>query len=186
MTCSEFVAGFSEYYDGTAPRGYAQRAEVHLRGCPSCRRYKQVVETGARLLRALPAPDLADDFRPRLQHRLYHVDQDALLRRHTASGSTAMAVLGIAVLLAAVAWSPVLRPGAPMVDLAPIIVSAPPAVLRVPLPSAFPFGSDESVRPAHDAGLWDDANLLLFEYSPLSQRYGGGSGLPRAGLDGDR
>ena len=37
-----------------------------------------------------------------------------------------------------------------------------------------------------DADLWDDAHALLFEYSPLSQRYRQRALLRRAGLNEDR
>jgi anti-sigma factor RsiW len=190
MTCSEFVAHFSEFYDGTAPEDFARRAEDHLATCPTCCRYQEVVERGAKLLRRLPAPDLPEDFRPRLQHRIFHVDDPVVPGGPTSSVSTIMAVVGMAVLLAAVAWSPALRPRVPVVDLPPIVVSRPPALLRVTPVRAFPFGSGipagwaAEIRQWED--LWGDANWLLFEYSPLSQRYRGTPGVQRVGLDSDR
>ncbi|HKJ01512.1 MAG TPA: zf-HC2 domain-containing protein, partial [Longimicrobiales bacterium] len=83
MTCTEFVDGFSEYHDGTASEAQIRRAEDHLASCPRCRRYREVVVQGAALLRSLPPPDVQEDFVPRLQHRLYHVDEEAALRRDT-------------------------------------------------------------------------------------------------------
>lgn len=190
MTCSEFVAHFSEYYDGTAPEEFARRAEEHLERCPTCCRYRDVVERGAGLLRRLPAPDLPDDFRPRLQHRIFHVDDPVVPGGPTSSVSTIMAVVGMAVLLAAVAWSPALRPQMPVVDLPPIVVSRPPAALGVTPAGAFPFGVAIPARRAADMrqweDLWDDANWLLFEYSPLSRRYRAATGVQRVGLDSDR
>jgi hypothetical protein len=185
MTCSEFVTRFSEYYDGTVPEEYVGAAHAHLAGCPSCRRYRHVVERGAQLLQALPTPAVRDDFRPRLQHRLYHVDQEAVLRRHTASGATALAVAGISVLLTAVAWSPTLRPSSPVVELPPIVVSRPPPGAVRPALN-FP---DRGVRMPfldREVGLWDDAHTLLFEYSRLSQQYERRSPLQRTRLDEDR
>jgi anti-sigma factor RsiW len=190
MTCSEFVARFSEYYDGTAPEEFARRAEQHLGTCPTCCRYQEVVERGAKLLRRLPAPDLPEDFRPRLQHRIFHVDDPIVPGGPTSSVSTILAVVGMAVLLAAVAWSPVLRPRAHMVELPPIVVTRPPAILRATPAGAFPFGGGLSAGRAVDfrrwADLWGDANWLLFEYSPLSRRYRGPAGVQRVGLDSDR
>ena len=185
MTCSEFITRFSEYYDGTVPEEYIREAHAHLAGCASCRRYRHVVERGAQLLQALPAPAVRDDFQPRLQHRLYHVDQEVALRRHTASGATALAVAGISVLLTAVAWSPALRPSSPVVELAPIVVSRPPARAVRPALSFLDRGARTPFLD-REAGLWDDAHTLLFEYSRLSQQYERRSPLQRTRLDEDR
>lgn len=136
------------------------------------------------MLRSLPAPDIREDFVHRLQHRLYHVDEAAALDRHTSSGANALAVLGVAILLTAVAWSPALRPGSPVVELAPIVVSRPP-VSRV-RPVA--FSALSTVRPAlraSDSVLWNDAHTLLFEYSRLARRYGHASAVRQAGLQED-
>ena len=132
MTCTEFVEGFSEYYDGTAPEATIEEADAHLDVCASCRRYRHVMERGAELLRSLPTPEVTEDFAPRLQHRLYHVDQDTVLRSQTSSGTTALAIVGMALLLTAVAWSPALRATAPTVELAPIVVSRPPVAHAAP------------------------------------------------------
>jgi hypothetical protein len=132
----------------------------------------------------LPAPDVREDFVPRLQHRLYHVDEEVALRRDASSGTSALAVLGVALVLTAVAWSPTFRQGAPVVELAPIVVSRPPASVR---PATFSALSTR--RPfdgVTDAGLWGDAHAILFEYSRLARRYGQGSVFRQAGLQEDR
>ncbi len=186
MTCSEFVEGFSEVYDGVASEEAVRAAEEHLASCSSCRRYRYVVERGAELLRALPATNVHEDFAPRLRHRLLHAEGDALIRRHTDSGATALAVLGIAVLLTAVAWAPALRPSAPVVELAPIVVDSPPAAARTRSVASFSaFASETTAKPLQ-ADLWGDARTLLFQYSRLAQRYGPRSSLGRDGLDQDR
>lgn len=184
MTCTEFVERFSEYHDGTALEAQIREAEDHLDSCRQCRRYRDVVAQGAELLRSLPAPDVREDFVPRLQHRLYHVDEEAALHRHTSSGTTALAVFGVALLLTAVAWSPTFRQGAPVVELAPIVVSRPPASRMRPVV----FSALSTRRPitrARNAALFDDAHTLLFEYSRLAQRYGHGSAVRPAGLQED-
>jgi predicted anti-sigma-YlaC factor YlaD len=188
MTCSEFVIRFSEYYDGTASGAYLREAEAHLTGCPSCREYRHVVERGVQLLQTLPTPTIRDDFRPRLQHRLYHVDQVVSLRRHTSSGTTALAVAVIAVLLTVVAWSPALRPSVPVVELAPIVVSGPPPLATFgPFPGFADLGLGAAVRSGRGTpGLWDDAHALLYQYSRLSQRYRRSAPLQRVSLDEDR
>lgn len=182
MTCTEFVQGFSEYYDGTAPAPFLEEARAHLDDCPSCRRYEHVMERGAELLRSLPTPEVTEDFAPRLQHRLYHVDQDAVLRSQASSGTTALAVIGMALLLTAVAWSPALRATAPTVELAPIVVSRPPSPMRLRAATMYPVGFSASAT-ALERDLWDDAPGLLFHHSRLYRRYGQRSAVSNAGLE---
>lgn len=181
MTCTEFVEFFSDYYDGTAPEARLREAEDHLTGCPGCRRYRDVLARGGDVLRTLPPPAVREDFIPRLQHRLFHVDEEEEVRRHTNSGATALSVLGVAIALTAVAWSPAFRPGEPVVELAPIVVSHPP--IPHVLPVAFTALSTRRPAPQQDrTALWDDAHALLFEYSRLARRYGHGSALRQSGL----
>lgn len=183
MTCNEFVAGFSDYYDGTADPAVFQDAEQHLADCAACRRYRRVVESGAEALRDLPIPELREDFVPRLQHRLYHVDQDAVLRKHrTASGTTVLTVCGISVFLSGLAWSPTLRPSAPDVELPPIVVSRPPAAR----PAGYPIGTWGGRATAVQRGLWDDAHRLFLEYSRLFRGDPQDSPLVRIGLEQGR
>ncbi|MGD8281350.1 MAG: zf-HC2 domain-containing protein [Gemmatimonadota bacterium] len=170
MNCSELIDRFSDYLDGSAPSGQLRAMEAHLTGCPSCRRYKVVLEQGASLLKALPQAELREDFGPRLQHRLYHVQEERSLSDQVASGAPALTVLGIAVLLAAVAWAPTLKGSAPVVELPPIVVDRAP---RFAAPSGNRVGVPVRNRAAEtlDGNLWDDARL--YEYSPLSRRYQG-------------
>lgn len=181
MTCSEFVEHFSDLFDGVASDEVAGAAELHLASCPSCRRYRDVVQRGAELLRALPAPEVGEDFVPGLRHRLRHVDDEAALRRHTNSGATSLAVVGMAILLIVLAWAPTLRPAAPELELAPIVVSGPPAALAR-RPAAFSAFAVRSASSTLREDLWGDARTLLFQYSRLAQRYGQRPSTSRAGL----
>jgi len=181
MTCTEFVDGFSDYYDGTASEERTRAADEHLRACASCRRYHHVFSSGAGLLRDLPGVEVTEDFHPRLRHSLFHVDDEAMLRRHTSSGTTVVVVAGIATFLSALAWSPALLPAAPMVELAPIVVSRPPAV------RAAGFAVDPWRGGARaQRGLWEDAHRLFLEYSALTRRYSQRSPFIRTGLEDDR
>jgi anti-sigma factor RsiW len=72
MDCNDFLDRHSDFHDddlGELP----DRAEFerHLSSCPACARYHRVVAQGALLLRELPGPAFREDFRDRLQHRLY-------------------------------------------------------------------------------------------------------------------
>lgn len=143
--------------------------DEHLVHCESCRRYKSVVEHGAALLRSLPAPELREDFEPRLQHRLYHVQEERSLPDHVSSRAPALTVVGIALLLTVVAWSPLLRGSAPVVELEPIVVTQAPSPIRLRVSSVRTRSLELRAGPTLEAGLWDDARL--YEYSPLSRRY---------------
>jgi hypothetical protein len=173
MNCSEFQNRFSDYYDGTGEPAFVSEASKHLDGCPECRRYRDVIEQGLQILRAVPAPAVTDDFLPRLQHRIYHLaDGQALARRETSAGSatTTTTALVIAMLIAAAAWSPALmRP--PEVVMQPIVVTQPePRVVGVRTPDYRDLLALETeADPASliHQGLWDDP-LLLTRYSPLT------------------
>jgi anti-sigma factor RsiW len=178
MTCSDFIRNFSDYIDGKGDAGLCGTAERHLDGCVDCRRYVEVFERGRGLLRGFPELEVSDDFRPRLRHRIYHIEDRAAIEASSGSAATAATALAMAVLVVLAAWSPMMT-GSPSVDLAPIVVTAPaprPAGLRpaalLGMPSS--FGSAAS-------SVWDGRGRLLFQYSPLAR----GAGLTRVrpGLD---
>jgi Putative zinc-finger len=185
MTCSDFVERFSEHLDGTGSEEHLREADEHLAQCASCRRYREVVERGAELLRTLPVPEISEDFGPRLQHRLYHADVMAGLEGGANSAAPALTVLGMALVLTVVAWVPTLRSSAPEVRLPAIEVSLPPMPLRYRSAPAFPFNPLRSLRSVRPAGLWDDAPGVFSKYSLMAQRYRSSS-VEHAGLDQDR
>jgi predicted anti-sigma-YlaC factor YlaD len=172
MTCSEFVESFSDVRDGTASPEVVLAAEAHLASCASCRRYRHVLERGSELLRALPAPEVGEDFVPRLQHRLLREEQEAFLRRHANSGATALVVVGMALVLTFVAWAPALRRSAPVVELPPIVVSTPPRPPRAPVSFTAFAVQATAAAAARPSDLWGDARTLLFQYSRLARRNG--------------
>lgn len=179
MTCQEFLVRFSEYYDERLEIPEEEAFDGHLRKCASCRRYVSVVERGTGLLRSLPDPEVPSDFRPRLQHRLYHVDDSrALSRGAGTSATTAVTALAMAVLLGLAAWTPTLMDGGPEVVRLPAIEVTRPArpATFFPRSSAAALFSVEMERRASTADsfgpLWDRPNDVLYRYSPLSGRHG--------------
>ncbi len=165
--------------------------------CGKCARYQDVVARSVALLHVMPRAELAENFRPRLEHRLFHLDDpDAVGRPGRGSATPAVTVLAMAILLTAVAWSPTIGSGVPEVQLPAIIVSGPPTfdpLLDPRLdPDAAAFMPVSSSVPASSGlfpgGLWSDAKNLLYEYSPMSERYRGQRDpgervLRRTGLD---
>ena len=178
MNCSEVVARFTDYMDGTAADAEVEAIDAHLERCGTCARYRNVLVNGADLLRELPEVELREDFEPRLRHRLYSVDDERLLSVHASSGATGFTVLGIAMLLTAVAWSPAFFGGAPAVELEPIVVDSAPR--KGPIQAASATGTFSS-KGELDVGLWE--NTLIYYWSPLSQRYERPGRARRAGLD---
>ncbi len=193
MDCSEFLSRFSEFYDARQGAPVRQEAEAHMAACGKCARYQEVVSRSVALLHAMPRAELAESFRPRLQHRLFHLDDGgAVGRPGRGSATPAVTVLGMAILLTAIAWSPTIGSGVPEVELPAIVVSGPPmldplfdpdAAGLMPVSSGVPASSD-----LFPGGLWSDAKSLLYEYSPMSERYRGQRNpgervLRRTGLD---
>ena len=169
MICSEFLSRFSEFYD--APIGAPERleAEAHMASCERCARYQEVVSRSVALLHVLPRAELAESFRPRLQHRLFHLDDGgSVAQSGRGSATPAVTVLGMAILLTAVAWSPTIGSGIPELDLPAIVVSGPPMLDPLLEPDA--FGPTPVSSGLFSGGLWSDAENLLFEYSPMSER----------------
>jgi hypothetical protein len=187
MLCSEFLSGFSEFFDAPRSAPVRQQAEAHVAECAKCARYQEVVSRGVALLHLMPEAELTESFRPRLQHRMLHLeDGGSLARTSKGSATPAMMVVGMAVLISAAAWSPAIRSGLPEVDLPAIVVSGPPTHDPRLEPDAFgrlPVSSGLLSR-----GLWSDAENLLYEYSSMSERYRGRQArnervLRRTGLD---
>ena len=192
MDCSDFRDRFSDYFDGTAEPSFLGEADAHVASCESCRRYQDVMSRGAELLKGMPAVTVSEDFFPRLQHRIYHIeDEQALVHSAAAgSGTTVATALAIAVVLAVAAWAPALI-HAPRVALPPVVVSHPEPRLvgiRPPqlwsgdiVPSSLvttiemtPAGwvstvelTSESFVATVDHGLWDDPRVFV-RYSPLT------------------
>jgi len=184
MTCAEFQDRFSDYFDGKGDPRSMTEASAHLDGCADCRRYRDVVERGIRVLRTVPGPSVPGDFLPRLQHRIYHLKDRAGLWQREAAGSasttTTTTALVIAMLVAAAAWSPVLVQ-APEVTLDPIVVSEPePRFVGVRTPSLRTV-PEQPVGAMH-RGLWDDP-LLLTRYSPLSSALDARTAMRRADFE---
>ena len=136
MTCSEFHDRFSDYYDGTAEPSLVGDVEAHLENCAECRHFHAAVVEGGKVLRTLPPVTVSEDFFPRLQHRIFHLeDGPALGHAEAGSGSTVSAAVAVAALIALAAWSPALmRPRTVALD--PIVVTRPEP--RVHVASAVP------------------------------------------------
>lgn len=108
MTCQDFLARHSEYMDDLLSPAEAERCAAHISSCVACARYDRVVRQGVRLLRSAPEIEPSSDFFPRLQHRLYNLE-DELRAGSRGPGSSAIVSLALAGVLALLAWSPLMR-----------------------------------------------------------------------------
>ena len=185
MNCSEFLDGFSDYLDGVGEPAARDAIEGHLAACASCRAYERAYRQGRSLLASFPEVEINEDFHPRLQHRIYHLEDEEALARGAGSATSAAAILGIAIILAVAAWSPLIRPEEPLVELSPIVVSQPGArvfgLRPAPVSLATLVGLRLSTGERASLDLWEGSHRLLYEHSALSARYRQTSVL-RAGL----
>lgn len=179
MNCNSFLESFSDYEDQILSGSEREACQAHLSECSSCRRYVDVLRKGRSFLSLLPPVEVGADFTPRLQHRIYHVaDGEPLVReREAGSGTTAVTLVAMTVLLALAAWSPTVR--RPMVvELPAIVVNEPPPrpvrLIYHSLP-VFQSNSDPYFR-----NVWAGARDVLYRTSHISQRY---QSVSRAGLE---
>lgn len=174
MDCQEYLARFSDFFDERADATVSSEMEAHRRDCPTCCRYFHTLEAGLKVLRGLDLLEIPPDFRPRLDHRIYHLEDGASIAKETlGTGATTVSVLAVAVLVALSAWSPVVKATAPAAELPPVVVAEPPPMpVFTPAPTAPTFSRGLSLFP--DAGfpnaVWGNSHEVLFEYSTISDR----------------
>lgn len=184
VDCSEFLARFSEYWDGMARSSKRAEMDRHRTECPACRSYAKAFGDGVELVRSLPALDVPEDFRPRLKHRIYHLEDGAAIAMGTlGSGATTFAVFAMAALLAIVAWTPTVRGSAPAREQPSLLsesTSTDPTFTEAAPASTF-FGRFSPVPSIRfEDGFWGDTHQLLFEYSSISERRRLGQAVPVA------
>lgn len=174
MECDEFLEGHSEYLDGMLAAREAARFRAHVELCMACARYDSVVRRGQALVQDLPEIEPSHDFELRLQHRIFHLEDESLLA--PARGITGTATLAIAAALAIVAWSPMLvrddgvpiAPGVAVPAAAPAnVVNARPVTDDVVIDPL--FSQHEGWYPAPVSAPAATHTLAAFPgpYSPL-------------------
>jgi hypothetical protein len=174
VDCSDFLEGYSAYRDGELGEEETGGFEAHIRECASCARYDRVIREGVRLYREVPELSPSEDFIPRLQHRLYHLDEEMRGPGRNGSGASAAVTLAIALLIASAAWIPALKSK-------PALLELPPVSARAPLPPPVRPGQLFDRGPLltrEPAGLfrWTEEfapprSIDLFRYSPAGAPY---------------
>jgi hypothetical protein len=148
VDCSQFLEGYSAYRDGELDDFVRGQFEAHRAECSSCARYDRVIRKGVELYRNCEEITPSDDFLPRLQHRLYHVDEEMRGPGRNGSGAQAALTLALAASIAAIAWIPTAQTKARMIELPAIAARAPlppppPTIFEArPLYSPTPVGGE--------------------------------------------
>ncbi|TVR64753.1 MAG: hypothetical protein EA422_05760 [Gemmatimonadales bacterium] len=192
MTCDDFLTRYSDLQDDAVPDRDRERLRAHLHGCESCRKYDAVVRRGVDILHDVPELRVRQDFRERVLHSVYTMEERERIRRfrpQAASGGGTMALVAAAVLVVVAVWTPNLWQQTPSVELPVLVVNGPGAAAEdLPYvlgsdPLATPMGRGGAAVPSLmvDADLWSGSNVLLYEHSPLYHRYRNPA-LVRAGL----
>ncbi|MGH7540964.1 MAG: hypothetical protein ACRELC_08200, partial [Gemmatimonadota bacterium] len=145
MVCNAFLQGYSEYADGRLPPREQATYDTHRRECEACDRYHAIVRRGVAEYRRLPAVAPSPDFLPRLQHRLYHVDDAGRLASGRHLGSAALVAVASVGFLA-LAWLPFATRMTVEVELPAVAVEAPLRVESV-RPDRSLFGQGPYVTP---------------------------------------
>ena len=131
MVCQEFIDRYTDYRDELLSSDERARFEEHLEDCDSCRRYERVLSRGLTLWRGLPVASASPDFLPRLQHRLYHVEDAGKLSTRQHLGSAALVAVASVGLLAVEVELPAVAVEAPVTFVAdgqPSLFEEPPYV----------------------------------------------------------
>ena len=133
VSCGEFLRYFSDYRDGYLDPADGAAMRAHATVCEACSRYERALELGVGELRALPPIEPSYDFLQRLQHRLYHIDDERLTpTRRDGSGASSGFVLALVLLISAAAWLPLANPRVPVVHMPAAQASAPKPSDAVP------------------------------------------------------
>ena len=173
MDCRQYLAHFSEFVDGRAEAEVSREMEAHRSACERCRRYSDTLEAGGVILRALPTLEIPPDFRPRLEHRIFHLEDGASIAREALStGATTVSVLAVAVLVSFSAWAPAVTVMEMDVELPEVVVAKPPAASFTPARTdpTFPRNLSLFTTTEFQDGIWGNSHDLLREYSPILER----------------
>jgi hypothetical protein len=135
MDCGTFLDGYSDFRDGMLTLPDRVAFEAHLRDCASCARYDRVVDGGAKVLRDLPELEVSGDFMERLQHRIWHEQDDMAAARARHARRSSRRVAGVGMAAAASVAAVALVPGV-YSRFAPTVTMLPSAAASAPAPEA--------------------------------------------------
>ena len=172
MDCKQYLARFSEFFDGRTSSGLSKEMEAHRAACERCRQYSETLQAGGELLRTLPTLDVPQDFRLRLDHRILHLEDGASMARESmGTGATTISVVAVAVLVALSAWAPAVGVTDSTAVLPTVVVeSPPPSFAPARADPTFPRNRSLFTTTEFQDGIWGNSHDLLREYSPILER----------------
>ncbi len=156
--CRKFLDGYSEYRDGRLDTEDRSFFMGHMAQCSSCRRYDRVIRRGVRVLREpVEASAPATMSIAEVRFRATAFERESLALGTAGSGVTLSAAVVVALLLAAVAWSPFFSGTTPEVDMPPVVAGAPHP------PSTPSFAPLEMRSPLdlRQPDLWDTVRSIF-------------------------
>lgn len=172
MDCAGFLENYSDFLDRRLESRTLAEYGEHLARCPSCAAYDRIVQRGLVLVRELPPPEPGPDFAPRLQHRVFHLQDQLQRRQGNFARVGAVAALAVAA-LAFVVWLPSIGTSGGPLQLPPVVVEGPDRTIDVPTlwNGSAVFGTAPSLllAPEFPRDPWrvaTDGRLLLFR-APL-------------------
>jgi anti-sigma factor RsiW len=137
--CDRFIQEYSEYRDGVLTPDREAEFREHVAACPCCARYDRVLRAAGELLAQMPCAEPDEDFMPRLQHRLYNIDEglgDMPANRFAG----AAALVGVAAVgILALFWLPFAAAVPMEMQLDPVAAYVPPPAAEE-VPSLFRRG----------------------------------------------
>jgi predicted anti-sigma-YlaC factor YlaD len=178
VSCSEFLREYSEYRDGVMEGSRRAEMRAHLAGCSSCSRYDRVVEDGIGELLGLGEVEPSHDFMPRLQHRIYNVDEEASWRRRRElSGTSLSFVVLLGILIGLAAWLPLMGSRTAVIELPAVAAVAPKPAETNPVHSLFRAGPLLDANPQRVSNTNPASSTVFFRYTPMGG-YAGFAGQP--------
>ena len=164
--CRAFLDRYSDYRDGRLDGEGRSSFIGHMAGCGACRRYDHVIRKGVNVLRKTsPAPPRRRLSVTEVRRLAATFERESLALGTAGSGVTLAAAALVALLMAAVAWSPFLSGHTPEVEMAPVVAGAPP-------PPAVPsFSPSATGTPQlRQTDLGEVFRSMLHEFGPGGPR----------------